>query len=191
MIKKGGYNAKRFFLMMKKFIKPFKNFCDFIKLIRGHISLPEPVFLGLAATIVGLLTGIGVWVFKQLINLIQIFMFDTLDNAIEPFGRWTIALLPMIGGLVVGLISCFIIGKERYHGLPGIIEACALAGGRLPFAKMPMRVTTAAISIGSGASVGPEDPSVQVGANIGSMIGQWLRFSEERLRILKNCLSDQ
>ncbi len=67
--------------------------------------------------------------------------------------------------------------QEKYHGVPGIIEACALAGGRLPYQKMPIRVTLAAISIGSGASVGPEDPSVKVGANLGSLVGKIMRFS--------------
>lgn len=173
-----------FISIMRKLIKSFTNFYDFLKHIQSYIPLPEPVFLGLAAIIVGLLTGVGVWLFKQLINLIQMFMFNTLGNVIEPFGRWLVVILPVSGGLIVGLISFFMIGKERYHGLPGIIEACALAGGRLPFTKMPIRVTASAISIGSGASVGPEDPSVQVGANIGSMIGQWLHFSEERVRAL-------
>jgi len=170
--------------MIGKSIRIFKNFYAFVRHMWGRISLPESVFLGLAPIIVGLLTGVGVWLCKQRINLIQKFMFNTLGNLIEPYGRWTMAVLPVAGGVVVGLISYFVIGKERYHGLPGIIEACALAGGRLPFAKMPIRVTAAALSIGSGASVGPEDPSVQVGANIGSMIGQWLHFSEERVRAL-------
>lgn len=146
--------------------------------------ISEPVVISGAAIVVGLLTGVGVWLFKQLITLTQHFMFGILNNLLSPLGRASVVILPILGGLVVGLISHFWIGKERYHGLPGIIEACALGGGRLPIGKMPMRVTAAAFSIGSGASVGPEDPSVQVGANLGSLVGQILRLSEEHVRAL-------
>ena len=44
---------------------------------------------------------------------------------------------------------------------------------------MPAKAAGAALSIGVGASVGPEDPSVQIGANLGSMLGQWLRLSPD------------
>lgn len=147
-------------------------------------SLPEPLVFGAAAIGVGLLSGIGVWLFKQLIDGVRTIMFTGLGGWLAPAGKWTIALLPVLGGLLVGLVSQYLIGKERYHGLPAIIEACALAAGRLPYLKMPVRVATSALSIGSGASVGPEDPSVQIGANLGSMVGQWLHLSEDRMRAL-------
>ncbi|OGO71483.1 MAG: hypothetical protein A2Z49_12175 [Chloroflexi bacterium RBG_19FT_COMBO_56_12] len=64
------------------------------------------------------------------------------------------------------------------------MEAAALAGGRLRYKRMPAKAVASALSIGCGASVGPEDPSVQIGANLGSMFGQWLHLSDERLRSL-------
>lgn len=64
------------------------------------------------------------------------------------------------------------------------MESVALAGGRLRYQYIPAKAVASAISIGSGASVGPEDPSVQIGANIGSMLGQLLRMSDERIRTL-------
>ncbi|MEN6410575.1 MAG: hypothetical protein ABFD44_12795, partial [Anaerolineaceae bacterium] len=105
--------------------------------------LSESVVIGAAAMVVGLSTGVGVWLFKQLISLTHQFMFGTLDHILAPLGKASVMLLPVLGGVVVGLMSHFLIGKERYHGLPGIIEAVALGGGRLPIAKMPVRVTAA------------------------------------------------
>src|SRR3989304_874076 len=64
------------------------------------------------------------------------------------------------------------------------MEAAALAGGRLRYKRMPAKAVASALSIGCGASVGPEDPSVQIGSNLGSMFGQWLRLSDERGRAL-------
>lgn len=92
--------------------------------------------------------------------------------------------VPVIGGLVVGLIVHFFIGRERYHGIGGIMEAVSLSGGRLPYKKIPAKTVASALSIGFGASVGPADPSVQVGAYLGSMFGQLLRLSDNRIRTL-------
>ncbi|MCE1255294.1 MAG: chloride channel protein, partial [Anaerolineae bacterium] len=149
---------------------------------RAHI--PEPIIISLAAVVVGLVSGILVWLFKLLINESHNFMFDFLGKFLEMAGHWTIIFIPVLGGLVVGGLGYYFIGRERYHGMPGIIEACALAGGKLPYSKLPVKILAASISIGSGASVGPEDPSVQIGTNIGSMFGQWMRLPEERTRAL-------
>lgn len=135
---------------------------------------------GVAAVVVALAAGAGVMVFK--------WMYEGLGAAgarwIEPLGRGAVVLLPVVGGLVVGLIARYLIGAERHHGVAGIMEAVALGGGRLRFWRIPQKTIAAAASIGCGASVGPEDPSVQIGANLGSMVGQALRLPEERIRTL-------
>ncbi|HEX9114786.1 MAG TPA: chloride channel protein, partial [Anaerolineae bacterium] len=99
-------------------------------------------------------------------------------------GTWTIALVPVFGGLAVGIIRHYMIGHETYHGVPGLMEAVALVGGRLQYRLLPAKTLASALSIGVGASVGPEDPSVQIGANLASMAGQWLHLSDERMRAL-------
>ncbi len=64
------------------------------------------------------------------------------------------------------------------------MESVAYSGGRLPYGKVPFKALLASFSIGAGASVGPEDPSVQIGANLGSLFGQRLRLSDDRVRLL-------
>jgi CIC family chloride channel protein len=64
------------------------------------------------------------------------------------------------------------------------MEAVALAGGRLRYYRLPAKAIVSALGIGAGASLGPEDPSVQIGANLGSMLGQLLHISEDRVRAL-------
>lgn len=141
------------------------------------------IMLGLA-TLMGLLSGAGVWVFKKLIDLAHGFFFDQIGSLLQPLGSWSLALIPIIGGLIVGLLVVFFIREERYHGVAGIMEAVALAGDRLRYKRVPAKSVISALSIGSGASVGPEDPSVQIGANFGSMIGQLGHMSDERTRTL-------
>jgi len=173
----------------------------------------ESVALAVIAILVGLTSGIGVWLFKQLFNVIYRYAFEGIDTPLGllhrkeialrffqdlanwagfdsigtmlgSIGNWMIFFVPVIGGLAVGLISHFFIGKERYVGIAGIMESVALGGGRLPYRKIPTKTVAAALSIGSGASVGPADPSVQIGAYLGSMFGQLLRLSDERIRAL-------
>jgi len=147
-------------------------------------QISDSALLGGTALLLGLATGAGIWLFKQMINLGHHFFFETLAGWLQPLGSWTIALLPIIGGLIVGLIQFYLIGVERYHGVAGIIESVAISGGRLRYWRIPAKAIASAFSIGSGASVGPEDPSVQIGSNLGSMVGQWLHMSEERVRTL-------
>jgi len=147
-------------------------------------QISDSAILGTVALVLGLSTGIGVWLFKELIHLSHNFFQNILGGFLEHYGIWTLALLPVLGGLIVGLVQVYFIGPERHHGVAGIIESVALAGGRLRFWRVPAKAIASAISIGSGGSVGPEDPSVQIGANLGSMFGAWLHMSEERVRTL-------
>jgi chloride channel protein, CIC family len=147
-------------------------------------QISDSAVLGAVALGLGLATGIGVWVFKEMILLSHNFFLEGLGGLLEKYGIWTIALIPILGGLIVGLIQVHFIGIERYHGVAGIIESVALSGGRLRWWRIPAKTVASAVSIGAGASVGPEDPSVQIGSNLGSMFGTLLRMSEERVRTL-------
>lgn len=144
----------------------------------------ESVILGALALVVGLTSAAGVWLFKWLIDLVHRLAFEQINGALQQLGGWVVLFLPVLGGLLVGLLLHFFIGEERHHGVAGIMEAVALSGGRLRYKRIPVKTVAAAISIGSGASVGPEDPSVQIGANLGSMFSQWLHLSDERMRAL-------
>lgn len=144
----------------------------------------DMVLLVLLSVCVGLSSASGVWLFKQAIVLFQRLAFGALGSALAPLGHWTVIIPTVLGGLLVGWIMRRWVGHERVHGVAGIMESEALAGGRLPFQKIPAKAIAAALSIGAGASVGPEDPSVQIGANLGSMLGQFLRLSDERVRAL-------
>ncbi len=147
-------------------------------------QISDSALLGTVALVLGLTTGMGVWLFKEMIHLSHIFFNEFLGGFLQTYGTWTLFLLPVLGGLLVGLIQFYFIGVERHHGVAGIIESVALAGGRLRYWRVPAKAIASALSIGSGGSVGPEDPSVQIGANLGSMFGALMHMSEERVRTL-------
>jgi chloride channel protein, CIC family len=144
----------------------------------------DSILFGGGAVLVGLTAGLGVWVFKRLIDIVHWAFFNYIGNWITPLGGWTVAILPVLGGLIVGWIIIRFVGQEENHGVAGIMESVALAGGRLRYEKVPAKIIASAISIGSGASVGPEDPSVQIGSALGSMFGKWFELSEDQVRTL-------
>jgi CIC family chloride channel protein len=145
----------------------------------------ENTLLLVLAVSVGLATAGGVWLFKHGIEFFEVYYRDTLlHGALSGLGDWAIIPIVALAGLIVGLLKSRFVGEERHHGVAGIMEAVAFAGGRLRYRRMPMKASLAAFSIGAGASVGPEDPSVQIGANLGSLFGQRLHLSDERVRVL-------
>lgn len=138
----------------------------------------ESVNLVGSAILVGLTTGVLVMVFKT--------AFEWLNEKFFPEGvlwYWLLAL-PVTAGLVVGALKKYVLPKETLHGTAAIMQSVALSGGKLPFGWMPVKSIAAIISIGGGASVGPEDPSVVIGSNIGSMFSKIFRLSEERMRTM-------
>jgi chloride channel protein, CIC family len=145
----------------------------------------ENTLLFTLAVAVGLGTSVGVWLFQKGIEIFQEFYRNSLlEGVLRPIAPWSIIFVLGLAGLIVGFLKHRFVGEERHHGVAGIMEAVALAGGRLRYRRMPIKAALASFSIGAGASVGPEDPSVQIGANLGSMFGQWLHLSDERVRLL-------
>src|SRR5690242_13924485 len=108
----------------------------------------EPVLVGGTGLVLGLLSGLGVWVFKRLIDLAGLAAMGGLGGALGRISPWLLFLVPAAGGLVVGLLMHFFVGEERHHGVAGIMEAVALAGGRLRYQRAPVKVLAAALSIG-------------------------------------------
>jgi len=81
---------------------------------------------------------------------------------------WPVVLVPLVGGLAVGLLRTF--ARDLGPSLPSLM---AMADGALQAApKLPLlRLVAASLSLGSGASLGPEGPSVESGGNIGLWVG--------------------
>ncbi len=134
------------------------------------------------AILVGLGSGAGVLLFRWSIDVAQEFYWHQLAVVLSSYSRWSIALIPVIGGLVVSVLRSRL--QQTEVGFGNLSNAVAREGGRLPYAQIPLKTAAAALSLGAGASLGPEGPSVELGSNIGSLLGQLLGFSTERTRLL-------
>ncbi|MCZ6689703.1 MAG: chloride channel protein [Planctomycetota bacterium] len=142
------------------------------------------------AVVIGLLGGLGAVGFRYLIAWFQSVFFgdgaDLLARA-QALAWWKLILIPAAGGLLVGPIVYFFAREARGHGVPEVMEAVALRGGRIRKRVAVIKALASSICIGSGGSVGREGPIVQIGSAIGSAAGQLLRVSESRLKTLVGC----
>jgi H+/Cl- antiporter ClcA len=149
-------------------------------LINRFQASPETVVLFLAMLIGGG-TGIGVVTFHYLIELIHDLMLENLMGEIGIWGAWTLACVPTLGGLIVGLMRW----RTQDFG-PGLSSLIAVYQGKE--VKRQLRPVTkmlaASVSLGSGASLGPEGPSVEIGTSFGVLLSEALQVSEERQRLL-------
>lgn len=100
---------------------------------------------------------------------------------------WGKLAIPALGGLVVGPLVAMFPREAKGHGVPEVMEAVALRGGLIRGRTVALRTLASAISIGSGGSVGREGPIVQIGAALGSAIGQLLRVPPRLLRTIVGC----
>lgn len=141
---------------------------------------PETVVL-LLAVLIGTGAGAGVVIFRFLIQVIHQFMLGEVSGIFSVWGHWTLALIPLLGGLMVGLMRWRL--QDFGPGLTALMEM--VQGGRELLPLKPIsKMLAAAISLGSGASLGPEGPSVEIGANFSLLLGQVLKVSNERQQLL-------
>lgn len=139
------------------------------------------------AIVVGIGTGFGAVGFIELIGLIQNMFFNGGEQLLPFLGPVLIIIIPMIGGLLAGPIISFFASEAKGHGVPEVMQAIALRGGRIRPRVVVAKMLASSLCIGSGGSAGREGPIVQVGAALGSSLGQWLRLSDNRIRNLVAC----
>ncbi len=147
----------------------------------------EPTVLIGTALVVGAGTGLGAVFFIRLIAWIQNLLFNGGKSAFGFLGYGLVVLIPALGGLLAGPIIAFFAKEAKGHGVPEVMQAIALRGGRIRPRVAVAKILASALCIGSGGSAGREGPIVQVGSALGSTIGQWLHLSEARLRNLVAC----
>jgi len=151
---------------------------------RFHVG--DDAFYLLLATIIGALAGLGSVAFILLIRYFEKFFFGGIFPALGS-NPYLVFLLPLLGGLLIGPLIQRFPTEAKGDGVPSAMETIALRGGVIRPRTVGLRTLTAAITIGSGGSVGREAPIAQIGAAIGSMVGQFLKVSATRMRIFVAC----
>jgi len=148
---------------------------------------PTDVILIGTALFVGIGTGAGAVIFRYLIQAVVWIGYEWVPAITADWGKAYVLIVPTIGGLLVGPLIFYFAREAKGHGVPEVMEAVALRGGRIRPIVAVVKSLASSISIGSGGSVGREGPIVQIGSALGSTVGQLLHLSPERVRNLVAC----
>jgi chloride channel protein, CIC family len=141
--------------------------------------------LSLLAVLVGVVTGFGAVLFRELVGVIHnILYYGHLSaaydaNVYEQPSSWGpgIILVPVIGGLGVVLLVSKFAPEARGHGVPEVMDAIFYRDGKIRPVVAAIKALASGLSIGSGAAVGREGPIIQIGASLGSSAGQLIRMA--------------
>jgi len=147
-------------------------------------------FVELLGIIVGVFGGLGAVAFRLLIGVNQALFFSDLLPHITFYGgsvNLGIMLLPAIGGLIVGPLVTLLAPEARGHGVPEVMEAYTLRGGKIRSRVAIVKVFASSITLGSGGSAGREGPIAQIGATVGSAFGRLLKLEVDEVRLLVVC----
>ncbi|GAH09628.1 unnamed protein product, partial [marine sediment metagenome] len=147
----------------------------------------EGLVLLVMAAVVGVATGLAAVFFIRLIAYIQFFFYGGGEKILPELGRLWLILVPVIGGLLVGPVIAIFAPEAKGHGVPEVMQALILRGGRIRPRVAIAKIIASALCIGTGGSAGREGPIVQVGSALGSSVGQWLNLSEARIKNLVAC----
>ena len=138
------------------------------------------VFISLLAVVIALAAGVVAQVLTRLIWLVTNLAFygrlsaayaSPADNLLGG----AVVAVPVLGGLLVGLMARYGSAAIRGHGIPEAMEQVLLNRSRIPARITLLKPVSAAIAIGTGGPFGAEGPIIATGGALGSLLGQVLR----------------
>jgi len=150
---------------------------------------PRILFVCGLAVLLGFVVA---WIAKGLVGLIGL-----VTNLVF-YGRWSpefsspshnhlgawVILIPIIGGIAVGLMARYGSAAIRGHGIPEAMEQVLLNQSRIPARVAILKPLSAAIAIGTGRPFGAEGPIIATGGAVGSVIGQYIRVTANERKVL-------
>ncbi len=146
----------------------------------------------LLAALIGVLAGIVAYVLYDLIALFtniayyHEFSLHFRSPRDSTLGPWII-IVPVVGGLLSGLLAKYGSPKIRGHGIPEAIEAVLSSRSRIEPKVALLKPLSAAICIGTGGPYGAEGPIIQTGGAFGSVIGQILSTTAAERKVMLAC----
>src|SRR5665213_3456342 len=153
---------------------------------RRHLRSNE-IALTVLSALVGMAVGFGVALVRQMMQWMHVVAYGMSPYHLlsEGIGLtwWRVLLVPVIGGVVVG-VATVIIRRWRPREVVDAIEANALYGGKMSLIDSANLTLLTLLSGGLGASVGMEAAYTQLGAGFASNVGELMRTRRNDLRTL-------
>jgi chloride channel protein, CIC family len=150
----------------------------------------EHLYIIILSIITGLSGGIAAIAVRVLINKISYIVFPgegLLLDKLYVLPWYFVVFMPALGGLIVGPIIYYFAKEAKGHGVPQVIKSIKSDDGKIRSRVSIVKAITSSITIGMGGSAGREGPMIQIGASIGSTIGQIFNLSPKRTKTLLAC----
>lgn len=142
--------------------------------------LEEPQRFLLLSIVIGIFSGIVVVCFHISIEFLNWFTIHSL----APWSKFVLPLWPVLGGCVAYALVHFAVPTARGTGVNYTKVAVYASDGYIPFRSVLGKFASCTISIGTGNPMGPEDPSLQMGAGIASLLGRVFHLTREHMRLI-------
>ena len=144
------------------------------------LSLREDRLFIYLAVLIGIFSGLAVVCFRIAIEWVHLVSLGS--SIFPPVPR--VLIVPVGGGLIVALLVIYAFPAARGSGVNQTKAAVYISNGYIPFNTVIGKFVICALGIGTGQSLGPEDPSLQIGAGIASLLGRRLNLSQEKVRLI-------
>jgi len=156
-----------------------------------RLTSPEQPIVWLLALFVGILSGYAALAFYTLVAAIQRLVYGaaeaSLESGVAQLDWYVVLIVPIIGGLIVGVILAVFSQSGRPASVAEVIESSRIRNCELSLRSGAISFVVSVVSLGFGASSGREGPVVHAGATIASQISHWLKCSPLRARTLLGC----
>src|SRR6267154_5698253 len=174
-------------------VPPVSNDAPFTAAI--ELAPPAPfrmLLVSFLAAGVGLVAGIVAFALYKLIGLFtNLFFFHRwsadFSSAQHNSLGWRVIPIPVIGGLIVGVMAKYGSSKIKGHGIPEAMEAVLFNRSRIQPRVAILKPISAAIAIGTGGPFGAEGPIIQTGGAVGSLVGQLFHMTTAERKVLLAC----
>src|SRR5256714_1574133 len=141
------------------------------------------VCIGVASAFVALALTRLISLFTNLFYYGQFSAGELSSPAANHLGLWAI-FIPIVGGLIIGLMGRYGSGKNFGHGIPEALEAILIGSSRMEAKVAALKPLSSALSIGTGGPFGAEGPIIMTGGAFGSLFAQGFHMSSAERKTL-------
>jgi H+/Cl- antiporter ClcA/CBS domain-containing protein len=152
-------------------------------------ATPRLIPLSVLAIGIGVVSTFIAWILLRLISFFtNLFYYGRISSvlvspAANHLGWWAV-LVPVLGGLVIGLMARYGSERIRGHGIPEALESILINGSKVQPRLAILKPLSSAISIGSGGPFGAEGPIIMTGGAIGSVVSQLFHLTAAERKTL-------
>lgn len=157
--------------------------------LRDYSADSRMLWMSALAVIVGAAGAVLSWILLRLIYFVtNLFYFHRISSQLVDPGKntlgWTAIFLPVVGGLLVGLLARYGSDRIRGHGMPEAIEAVLMRGAKISPKITFFKPVATAIAIGSGGPFGAEGPIIMTGGAFGSLLAQLFKMTDAERSVM-------